>query len=154
MAAITVRRATENDVTPLVALMVAYYTETDYPLDGAHAAHTFEVLLADPALGRVWIAAQRGIPVGYIVLTLGFSLEYGGRDAFVDDLFVHIEARRRGIATALLDATLEEARALGIRALHLEVERSNTGAQRLYERHEFRDNGRQLLTRRLVPHPE
>jgi ribosomal protein S18 acetylase RimI-like enzyme len=150
MAAITVRRATADDVTTLVGLMVAYYTEAGHPVDGPHAAQTFDIVLADAALGRVWIAAQHGAPVGYIVLTLGFSLEYGGRDAFVDDLFVHIEARRRGAATALLDAALKEAGALGVRALHLEVEGSNTGAQRLYERHGFRDNGRQLLTRRLT----
>jgi ribosomal protein S18 acetylase RimI-like enzyme len=39
---------------------------------------------------------------------------------------------------------------LGVRALHLEVERDNAAAQALYRERGFRDNGRLLLTKRLL----
>ena len=42
------------------------------------------------------------IAVGYLVLTLGYSLEYGGRDAFIDEVYIRSSYRGRGIGTAAL----------------------------------------------------
>ena len=43
----------------------------------------------------------------------------------------------------------EQARALGVRALHLEVERDNDAGLALYAKRGLRDQGRQLLSKRL-----
>jgi ribosomal protein S18 acetylase RimI-like enzyme len=43
---------------------------------------------------------------------------------------------------------------MGVRALHLEVERDNAAGQALYRRRGFRDGGRVLLTKRLDAAPE
>jgi diamine N-acetyltransferase len=144
-----VRAARRSDLGALLEMMGADYRESGYPFDGERAAACFLQLLESPALGAVWVAEQEGAPVGYVVLTLGFSLEYGGRDAFVDDLFVRAEHRRLGLGRTLLDAALAGARAAGVRAVHLEVERSNPGARSLYEATGFADNDRRLLTLRL-----
>jgi ribosomal protein S18 acetylase RimI-like enzyme len=119
------------------------------PLDRAVARAAFQELLADPALGRVWILTDRGQPAGYGVLTFGYSLEYGGRDAFVDDLFVRPGHRDRGLGSAGLEAMIEASRQHRVRAVHLEVGFDNAGAQALYARFGFVDHGRQLLTRPL-----
>jgi hypothetical protein len=37
---------------------------------------------------------------GYVILTLGFSVEYRGREAFVDELYVEEKFRRQGLAGA------------------------------------------------------
>src|SRR5262249_62154699 len=58
-----------------------------YPLRDT-AAHALRELLTSPAVGRVWLVEAAGSAVGYIVLTFGFSLEYGGRGGFVDGVFV------------------------------------------------------------------
>jgi len=36
-------------------------------------------------MGRVWLIQYQGQVIGYVILTLGYSLEYGGRDAFIDE---------------------------------------------------------------------
>jgi hypothetical protein len=41
-------------------------------------------LLARPELGRAWRILEGGAAVGYAVLCFGWSLEWGGRDAFLE----------------------------------------------------------------------
>jgi len=143
------RPATAADVELLCGLMAANYAEANYPSEPRAAREAFAALVRDPALGRAWIVEVDDRAAGYAVLTLGWSLEYGGRDAFVDDLYVAPEYRGRGLGGAALAAVEAAARELGVRALHLEVERGNRPAQELYRRRGFRDNDRQILTRRL-----
>jgi ribosomal protein S18 acetylase RimI-like enzyme len=110
----------------------------------------FSELLADQELGQVWLILAEAGPVGYVVLTLGYSMEYGGRDAFVDDLFIQRPFRGRGfgkLALAEVRASCEER---GVRALHLEVGRDNAAAHSLYRRAGFVDTDRQLLTLKLA----
>jgi ribosomal protein S18 acetylase RimI-like enzyme len=102
----------------------------------------------------VWILESDGQPAGYVVLCIGFSLEYGGLDAFVDDLFVRPACRRRGLGRTALAELFEECRRRGVRAVHLEVGRDNDAARALYARFGFRDQDRQLLTMRLPRDPD
>lgn len=147
---IEVRLATATDQESIFAMMKEYYREEGYPIVPMTASSALAELLSDPGLGRVLVAEQPGRAVGYLALTLGFSLEYGGRDAFVDELFVRPAHRRRGLGARLLELAATTCSALGVRALHLEVERRNEIGQRLYRRQSFTDNDRLLLTRRLV----
>jgi ribosomal protein S18 acetylase RimI-like enzyme len=73
-------------------------------------------------------------------------MEYGGRSAFVDDLFVRPAARQRGVGRALVERARAICEALGIRAMHLEVARENAPAQALYRAVGFESTDRQLLT--------
>ena len=89
--------------------------------------------------------------VGYVVLTLGYSIEYGGRDGFIDDLYLVPDARSRGWGRMIVDFALAEAARLGIRVLHLEVEANNDRARSLYRLAGFEETGRRLMRRRLQP---
>ena len=104
-------------------------------------------LLEAPHRGRVFLVESGGALTGYIVLTLGWSLEYRGMDAFIDELFVDEAFRGRGLGKAAVERVVRAARALGVRALHLEVERANLPAQELYRKIGFEDHDRYLLTR-------
>ena len=94
---------------------------------------------------RSWIVREEGRPIGYLILTLGYSVEYGGRDGFIDDLYLVPAARGRGVGGALLEFALASAAALGIRTLHLEVEAGNEPAARLYRSAGFEESGRRLM---------
>jgi ribosomal-protein-alanine N-acetyltransferase len=61
--------------------------------------------------------------------------------AHINNLAVRPELRRRGLASALLDAVMVEAAHLGAAVLTLEVRRSNGPAVRLYERAGFERSG-------------
>jgi ribosomal protein S18 acetylase RimI-like enzyme len=143
------REAGPDDVETLLGMLRAFNASQTYPFDEAVARRALIELLGSAALGRVWLIVAAGAPVGYLALTLGHSLEYGGRDAFLDELFVEPGSRRRGLGRAALEFGLAQAAALGVRAVHLEVERGNESARALYRSLGFQDKDRQLLTRRL-----
>jgi len=60
----------------------------------------------------------------------------------VTNLAVHPSFRRRGIARALLDHVLKEARRSGVELVFLEVRPTNVEALALYESFDFRVIGR------------
>ena len=141
-----VRLAEPDDVPELVELMTDFYAEAGFPLPAEAATRTFAALLDDPRLGRVWMMEADGEPAGYVVLTVSFSMEYGGLRGFVDDLFVRTGFRGRGLAAAALAELRRTAEALGVRALLVEVGPHNDTAQRVYRRIGLDDTGHVLLS--------
>jgi ribosomal protein S18 acetylase RimI-like enzyme len=83
------------------------------------------------------------------VLGLGFGIEHGGADAFVDDLYLAPEARGRGLGEAVMARLKEEARAMGLAALFLVVDPENLPARRLYDRRGFEGTRWLLMAKRL-----
>jgi GNAT superfamily N-acetyltransferase len=61
---------------------------------------------------------------------------------YVDALATDREYRRRGVATALLEAAAEQARGRGLNAVALDTAERNTDAQALYERWGMERSGR------------
>jgi len=127
-----------------------FYDGEGYPLDEVAARDALVGLLVpDSPDGRVWLIEHEGTAIGYLVVTFGYSIEYHGRDAFVDELFIDAANRGRGIGSAVLQEAERRCATLGVRALHLEVERGNDAGQALYRKLGFTDNARFLLTKRL-----
>jgi len=131
-----------------------FYAEAEYALDEAWAAQSFLTLLGDPSRGAVIIASGDGVPLGYAGLTLRHSMEFGGPDGFIDDLFVRKASRRHGVGRAALGALLGECRRRGVLALHVETSAGNPAAVALYESFGLRDRQRLLLTARLTDRGE
>jgi ribosomal protein S18 acetylase RimI-like enzyme len=144
-----VRLAAPGDAALLLEMMTEFYAETRFSLDRDRAAEAFERLLEDERLGRAWILSQDGAPAGYVVLTLGFSMEFHGRDGFVDDLFIRPEFRGIGLGRAAMVAVREACSSLGVRAVHLEVDPENRAATGLYRKFGFAMRPLRLMTLRL-----
>jgi ribosomal protein S18 acetylase RimI-like enzyme len=81
------------------------------------------------------------------VLCFGYSLEWLGRDAFVDELYLLPEYRRRGWGRKTMEFVEEQARAAGVRTLHLEVVRQNAAAVDLYRKLGFAEHRSTLLSK-------
>ena len=144
------RPAAASDVPALLELMRTFYVEEGYPFSDAGARDAVGYLLENDRVGRIWVAQGDHGPLGYVVLTFGYSLEHHGVVAFVDEVFVAANSRGRGLGTSALALAEAECRALGVRTLQLEVERGNVAAQELYRRSGFKDHKRFLLTKRLT----
>ena len=134
-------------------MMEEFYGESDFPWDVAWAGSSFSALLADRSRGAIWIVSEDGDPAGYVVLTVRFSMEHGGLDAFIDDLFIRRAQRRRGLGRLALQALFHECRQRGVLAVHVEVGRDNAAAQSLYAGFGFahRNDFRELPTVALTP---
>ena len=126
--------ATPNDIVELVSLMEAFYAESGYTLDRAWAKRSFEMLMRNVDLGATWTMRHGPNVIGHVVLTLRFSMEFGGMDAFVDDLYIDPNHRRRGAGSMALNAVIDECRTRGVLALHVEAGRDYFAANALYAR--------------------
>lgn len=128
------RAARRNDIPVLLALMSEFYAESGYELEHSLAERAFAAILSDERLGYVWLIEDQAKPVGYLVLTLRFGMEYGGLIACIDDLFVVPQCRNRGLSTAALTEVRDFCQSRGVCAITVEVGFSNGPAQAVYRR--------------------
>jgi GNAT superfamily N-acetyltransferase len=140
-----VRPVKIGDIQKLASLMIEFYAEADFALGREAAERTFHALICEPQLGQVWILESEGSPAGFIVLTVSFSMEYGGLRGFVDDFFVHRTFRRRGLGAAALAEVVKACQERGVRALLVEAGPLNEEALRVYKSAGFADTGHVLL---------
>jgi len=145
------RRARTGDVDAIVAMMRGYYEEDGYTFVEAEARGACRMLIGDPALGALFVTCDGARVVGYVAVALGFSFEYRGREAFVDELFIAQTHRGRGLGREALEVAEAYCREAGVNALHLEVEKHRDNAQALYRRWGFADFDRFLMTKWLTP---
>jgi GNAT superfamily N-acetyltransferase len=141
--------ALPGDIPTLLQFMREYYEFDHLVFNEAVARTALESMVSDASLGRIWVIHHVDEAVGYVVLTLGYSLEYGGRDAFIDEVYIRSDYRGKGIGTAALAFAEEQCHMLGVRALHLEVERANTNAYRVYRKVGFVDHERYMMTKQI-----
>jgi GNAT superfamily N-acetyltransferase len=141
------RPAERADVDAIVAMMRGYYAQDGYTFIESEARAAALTLIGDPAIGRLWVAHEGKAVVGYVAVALGFSFEYRGREAFVDELQIAESHRGRGLGREALEVAEAWCREAGVNALHLEVERHRENALELYRRRGFQDYGRYLMTK-------
>ena len=144
------REAQESDLPILLPLMREYYVFDGHTFDLLQTPAALTALLRDPNLGRVWLIADGPTPVGYIALCFGYSLEWLGRDAFVDEFYLREGYRRRGWGRKTIAFVEGAARSLDIRALHLEVVRSNTTALQIYRKLGFKEHLSTFMSKKIA----
>ena len=140
------RTAGLNDLDLVLDLMQGLYACDHIPFDLARARRALLELLADPSLGEIHLVQADGEAIGYAVLTLGYSLEFAGKYALLDELFIREAFRGKGAGRKVLLILEDLCRAMGLQALRLEVERKNRGARDLYTKMGFEMHDRDLMT--------
>jgi ribosomal protein S18 acetylase RimI-like enzyme len=140
-----IRPAAPDDARRLAALMPEFYAAEGLSYSPAVAA-AVEALLGDPGLGRAWLIEAGDADVGYLVLTWGYSLEFGGRIGVVDELYVREGYRGAGLGGRALEAASAACRAAGAAAVRLEVDHANEAAARLYQRSGYIRHERHIMT--------
>lgn len=147
----TIVAAMPGDIDRLLELMREYYAYDNLAFEAQRARAALLELLHDEHAGKAWLMADSdGALAGYMVLTFGYSLEFHGRDAFVDELYLRPQHRRQGLGSAALAAAAAFCGRRQIRSLHLAVERGNRGAQAFYPTQGFVCRGQTLYTRLIA----
>lgn len=147
--ALVFQRASAEDVDLLLPMMEALYLNDEHPFNASGARRATQALLEAPVYGGVWLMCLAEELIGYLVLTFGFSLEFGGRDALLDELFVTDPYRSKGFGRQALQFAFDLCRREGIHALHLEVFTGNDAAAAIYSRFGFKQDDRMLMTKWL-----
>jgi len=132
----------------LTTLMQAYYA-----LDGLNytpaVSDAVSGLLSNPDYGEAYLLRAGTELVGYAILTWWYSLEFQGKAAFLDEIYLCPAARGRGLGSAAIEKLAERCRSKGLRTLRLEVEHDNHPAQQTYIKNDFQHHDRYLMTKWL-----
>jgi ribosomal protein S18 acetylase RimI-like enzyme len=128
---ISVRRAEVADAREVARLLHDFNTEFSSPTPGVQAlTDRVRELLATNEM-TVLLAGER--PDGVAVIRFRPSLWSNDLDAYLEELYVAPEQRGRGIGRALLEDTMEAARAAGATRMELGTSETDTAAIALYE---------------------
>lgn len=127
-----VRQATIADLEALVPLFDAYRQFYGQPSD-LDLARRFLHDRFEALQSTIFIAEIDGAAVGFTQLYPSFSSTRAQRIYVLNDLYVAPDARRSGVARALLLASADYGRKAGAARLALSTARTNTSAQALYE---------------------
>jgi ribosomal protein S18 acetylase RimI-like enzyme len=124
--------AEHRHLDELLLYVRAFHEHEDIRLSEQQRLSAIRSLLGESHLGRIFLIRHGSRPVGYVAVCFGYSIEFEGRDAFIDEMFIEPESRGIGHGQKALSLLKDEMERLGVKALHLEVDRANERAQRLY----------------------
>ena len=77
-------------------------------------------------------------PLGYIAITFTWSLEFGGLDGTIEELYLRKKVRGRGIGTSAIYHLIKVLSQHGLKSLALEVDGRNQRALQFYRSTGFR----------------
>jgi GNAT superfamily N-acetyltransferase len=140
-----------QDIPTVVPMMEEFYAIDNYPIEPEVTTKMMHEFIENEHHGKGWLILVDGQVMGYIILTFVFSFEYKGRIAFLDELFISSKARGMGLGKQALDFIHDQAIALSLKILYLEIEPHNKIAQSLYLSKNFNIHNRGLM--KLVVKP-
>ena len=135
MTALTIAKT--DDIERLMKLVADFHAEAGISQDEDTRRAALMPLLDGSPHGVIYLIGPMRAPVGYIALSFGWSIEYGGLDGFIDEIFIRPRVRGRGIGSEVLIALPRALSGSGLKTLHLEVHRDNHRARELYSKLHF-----------------
>jgi GNAT superfamily N-acetyltransferase len=130
-----VRRSTRADLSELLELIREFNVVDHHAHDDARVRESLIPLLDSDEFGQVWQISTPEGARGYCVIAWGYSLESGGRECIVDEIFV--TDRSRGLGAQLLERALKGASSAGVKVAFLETEAHNERVRSFYQRQGF-----------------
>ena len=134
---ITLELAGPSQLEELLPLVSAYHAFEHVESSSEQRRSSVASLLQDKSLGEIWLIRRPGSSIGYIVVCYSYSIEFGGRDAFVDEFYIEAAERGKGIGSKVLAEVSTLLRERGLVAVHLEVDGTNEPAKSVYARAGF-----------------
>ena len=95
------------------------HAEQQLTYDDETRANSILPLLQGSPLGAAWLIGPARAPLGYVIVTFGWSLRNAGMTGWVDDIFVRSNVRRRGIATECIMALSRTLQAADVQTLSM-----------------------------------
>lgn len=133
-----IRPATKADEQSILKLLRDYCDEVRTPLTDDHLLKGLVPLLEENQHGVV-LVAEVGEIIGYSILTWGWGIESGGKEALIDEMFVVESQRDAGVGRALMEASIEYSRKNDVKVIFLETEENNPRARSLYQKLGFEE---------------
>lgn len=137
------------DISRLLAMISDFYIHEHITFDAQASENALKTIIDHPEYGRVFLIRSEDVLCGYMVLTFGYSLEFHGRFALLDELYIQENYTGQGMGRRAIEFAENLCHKEGIKALRLEVETENQRALKLYEGSGFVAHNRYYMTKWL-----
>jgi GNAT superfamily N-acetyltransferase len=144
-----IRPAGPSDREVVHGLLTAQMVEHRLPAEPERIDRGLDAAFRPGSPAWLFLAERDGQAVGVFLANQIVSVEKGGETLWIEELYVTPDARRTGVARALLAHALDEARRRGLRAFDLEVVPTQAAALALYRALGFEDVPRQRMSLEL-----
>ena len=135
MTALTLAR--EGDIERLLPMLMARREEAGEAADAATPRAALLPLLQGCPHGAVYLVGPPRAPIGYVVLSFGWSLAAGGLTARIDEMHIRRAVRGRGIGAEVLASLPRALGAAGLCAIEVETDRDASRLRALFARRHF-----------------
>lgn len=139
----------DHEIPTLLEMMREFYSQQEMRFDESAASQAVNRALENPAVAQIYLIFRGTELAGYFALTFCFSLEFHGRFALLDEIYLREAFRRQKLGKAVVAFAEDLCRKAGVKALRLEVGRENQGAQELYRAAGLKEDERNLMTKWL-----
>ena len=140
--------AVPEHLEALDKLVAAFHLEMGIELNDAQRRAGLAPLLEGIPHAAAYLIGPERAPIGYIILTFGWSVEFGGLDGCIDEIYIRPRVRGRGIASEVLQTLPRVLAGAGLKALNLEVRRDDEKTQKLYAKSGFTPRSAYMLMAR------
>jgi ribosomal protein S18 acetylase RimI-like enzyme len=139
----------DHEIPTLLEMMCEFYSQQQMQFDEPAASSALARASSNPELAQIYFIFRGAELAGYFALTFCFSLEFHGRFALLDEIYLREPFRRQKLGKAVVAFAEDACRKAGVKALRLEVGWENQGAQSLYRAAGFKEDERKLMTKWL-----
>ncbi|MFZ2226438.1 MAG: GNAT family N-acetyltransferase [Candidatus Moraniibacteriota bacterium] len=109
---------------------------------------TISEFAKSPLRGAIYVFVLEEKMIGYAISSNYWSISVGGNYAAIDELFVDVAWREKGVASAFIKYFKKNSAKTSV-AVSLEVGLKNKKAKRLYRRLGFRDEGYRFMISKI-----
>ncbi len=153
MVAAALHIATPDDLAVLDGLVADFHGELNIST-GAETRHAaLSTLCQGTPHGVAYLIGPKRAPLGYMVISFGFSVELGGIDALLDEFYLRPAVRGRGMGGDALRGLTRALGDHGICAMHLEVDQSQQSLCEYYGKLGFAPRPYGLMTKEISREP-
>jgi ribosomal protein S18 acetylase RimI-like enzyme len=139
----------EQEIPSLLEMMQDFYAQQEMHFEKTTANRAVSKLIESPEHGQIYLIFRGSELAGYFALTFCYSLEFHGRFALLDEVYIREAYRGQKLGKSVVPFAEDLCKKAGIRALRLEVGRENKPAQSLYRTAGFKEEERNLMTKWL-----
>ena len=148
MTALTLARP--DNIDRLLRLVADFHLEEGITQDDETRRVALMPLLEGSPHGAIYLIGPGRAPIGYVILSFGWSVEFAGLDGMIDEIYIRPGVRGRGIGSEVLNSLPKALAGAGLKALHLEVGRDNERARKLYQKLKFTPRENYMLMSRIL----
>jgi len=110
--------ATAEDAPILTGLMARFANEHQLPQAAEQRTDAVAPLLDGHPYGMAYLLGPKRAPVGYMIVTISWSITSGGLEASIDEFYLRDAVRGRGISTEVLIALAKSLKESGLKTVH------------------------------------